>query len=252
MKVSGGVLTVPSATIAQADVTNLTSDLAAKVPTSRTISTNAPLSGGGDLGTNRTLSLDDGGITTAKLGDAQVTLAKIANIGTSRILGRVSASSGVVEELTVAQVNTLLGTSPWTYARCSVDRTTTGQALADIADLSLALVANGVYEFESILMVASSSTAGNQYGVQYSAAGATIEAQISGTLAAATSRADRISAFNTATAAYVTSGAAGGIRIQGIVVVGANAGNLTIRHLKVTSGTSTVRAQSYLKVFRIA
>lgn len=41
-----------------------------KVPTTRTITTTAPLSGGGDLSTNRTLSINNGGITLAHLSDA--------------------------------------------------------------------------------------------------------------------------------------------------------------------------------------
>lgn len=41
----------------QSGVTSLVSDLAAKVPTSRTISTTAPLTGGGDLSANRTLAV---------------------------------------------------------------------------------------------------------------------------------------------------------------------------------------------------
>lgn len=140
------------------------------------------------------------------------------------------------------------GSDPWTYARVQgANATTTTQALSDIAGLSLALLANTRYEFEAILEVQSSSTAGNQYGVQFSAAGATVHAQISGTLAAATSRSDRISALNTATPTYVTAGATGGIRIHGVIVVGANPGTLTIRHLKVTSGTATVFVESFLK-----
>jgi len=43
---------------AEGDVTNLVSDLAGKVPTSRTISTTAPLQGGGDLSANRTFYID--------------------------------------------------------------------------------------------------------------------------------------------------------------------------------------------------
>lgn len=129
--------------------------------------------------------------------------------------------------------------------------TTTGQALVDITGLSVPLFINAVYEFEANLSVQSSSTAGNQYGVNYSVAGGTVEAQISGTLAAATSRSDRISALNTAAAAYITSGATGGIRIQGIISTGANSGNFTISHLKTTSGTSTVFINSYLKLTRI-
>ena len=45
-------------TVTESQVTNLVTDLAAKVPTSRTISTTAPLTGGGDLSANRTLGID--------------------------------------------------------------------------------------------------------------------------------------------------------------------------------------------------
>jgi hypothetical protein len=44
-------------THAESDVTNLVSDLAAKVPTSRLVSTTAPLAGGGSLASNLTLSI---------------------------------------------------------------------------------------------------------------------------------------------------------------------------------------------------
>jgi hypothetical protein len=52
-----------SHTHAESDITNLVSDLAAKVPTSRTITAGTGLSGGGDLSANRTLSLDINGLT---------------------------------------------------------------------------------------------------------------------------------------------------------------------------------------------
>lgn len=48
-------------------------------------------------------------VTTAKITDSNVTLAKIANIATARILGRTTASSGVIEELTVGNGLTLSG-----------------------------------------------------------------------------------------------------------------------------------------------
>lgn len=130
--------------------------------------------------------------------------------------------------------------------------TTTGQVLVNITGLTAALVANAVYEFEAVLMVQSSSTAGNGYGVQFSAAGAAVEAQITGTLAAATQKTLRINALNTAATPFVTVAATGGILIKGILTTGANAGNLTIQHLKVTSGTSTVFIHSFLRVRRIA
>jgi hypothetical protein len=46
-----------SHTHVESDVTNLVTDLAGKVPTSRTISTTAPLAGGGSLASNLTLSM---------------------------------------------------------------------------------------------------------------------------------------------------------------------------------------------------
>ena len=55
-----------------------------------------------------TISIAAGGIVTAKIGDNQVTLGKIADIATARLLGRVTAGSGDPEELTGTQATTLL------------------------------------------------------------------------------------------------------------------------------------------------
>ena len=138
------------------------------------------------------------------------------------------------------------------YARITgSDALTTGQVLVDVTGLSLALLANSVYAFESSLSVASSSATGNQYGVQFSQAGASVEAVLTGTLLAVTQQTVRINALNTATIAFVTAAIDGGIIITGAIVTGVNAGNLTVRHLKVTSGTSTVRINSYLRATKI-
>lgn len=52
----------------------------------------------------------DGSISTAKIADDAVTYAKIQNVvNDERLLGRVSGANGNVEELTVAQVYTMLG-----------------------------------------------------------------------------------------------------------------------------------------------
>lgn len=69
-------------------------------------------------GSGTTLTIDNDVITQAKMandaiGTAEilndaVTLAKIANIATARILGRTTASSGDVEELTATQVTAML------------------------------------------------------------------------------------------------------------------------------------------------
>lgn len=132
----------------------------------------------------------------------------------------------------------------------SSDATTTGQSLADVTGLSIALATNHTYEFEALLNVSSSDSNGNQYGIQYTGTAATLEAGIIGPLAANSMQSKRISALNSATATFVTfSGSVGTALIKGTIITsGASGGNLTIQHLKVTSGTSTIKVNSYLKV----
>lgn len=138
------------------------------------------------------------------------------------------------------------------YARVSGSNVTrTAQTLADITGLSIALLANSVYDVQVCLSVACSSTAGNGYALAYSAAGASVEGQISGTLAAATQKTVRVASF-AASQTFVTVAANGGIWIQAIVTTGADAGNLSAQHLKVTSGTSTVYINSYIRAIKIA
>lgn len=131
--------------------------------------------------------------------------------------------------------------------------TTTGQSLVDITGLSISLIANATYEIEVVLSCQTTAvTTGTGYGIQYSAAGATIEGWVSGSSTTTAHKTLRLSAFNTSSQAFLTSSAqTGGIFIRGIVTVGANPGTLSARHLKVTSGTSTVFIGSYIKITRI-
>lgn len=57
-----------------------------------------------DAGANYTTGL----IETANITDANVTLAKLANVATARLMGRVTAGTGVPEALTGTQATTLL------------------------------------------------------------------------------------------------------------------------------------------------
>lgn len=57
--------------ITESQVTNLTTDLGNKVDTTRTISTSSPLSGGGDLTANRTITIQDA--STTQKGATQLT-----------------------------------------------------------------------------------------------------------------------------------------------------------------------------------
>jgi len=55
-------------------------------------------------------TIDNNAVTTAKIIDSAVTLAKMANINASRVLGRQSSSAGAPQELTVAGGITISGT----------------------------------------------------------------------------------------------------------------------------------------------
>jgi hypothetical protein len=137
----------------------------------------------------------------------------------------------------------------------TADATTTGQALANVAGLTFATAANSTYEFEAVLLATVSAvTTGVKYGVNHSGAGATLAAQIIGSSTSTAMQGEQLAALNTATAlAYLTTSAmSGAVRIKGILKTGANAGNLTIQFLKVTSGTATVKINSFLKVLKIA
>jgi hypothetical protein len=82
--------------IAQSDVTGLVSALAAKVPTSRTISTTAPLTGGGALSGDLTLGITLGGIyNTLLLGSGGNPVAQDLDFdGVSVVVG-LTPSGGV-------------------------------------------------------------------------------------------------------------------------------------------------------------
>ena len=137
------------------------------------------------------------------------------------------------------------------------DATTNGHTLVDITGLTLPLAANSTYEFEAALSVNSSTTDGNEYGMALtSTSGATIEAQVLGTLLAvspttANMQAARLAAFGSPTQPFVMVIGDGAIRITGTITTGGTAPTLSIQHLKVTSGTATVYVGSKLTARRI-
>ena len=69
-------------------------------------------------------AIADGSISTAKIVDDAVTFAKLQNITTARMLGRTTAGSGDTEELTAAQVKTLLAYAAIASSGSASDLTT--------------------------------------------------------------------------------------------------------------------------------
>ncbi len=96
---ASAVTVTPSGGIASTNVQAALAELdSEKVPTTRTVSTGAGLTGGGDLSANRTLSVPNDGITNAML----------ANMAANTIKGRNLGTTGDPLDLTTAQVAAML------------------------------------------------------------------------------------------------------------------------------------------------
>lgn len=132
----------------------------------------------------------------------------------------------------------------------SADRSTTNLTATDIPDLSIALAANKMYEFEAVLVFNSSSVAGSKVAINYSVAGAITSwfAFAEGSATLIQTGQHTLATLSATAFATVGSGSDVLCYVRGFLKTGANAGNLTAQQAKVTSGTSIVRKNSLLRI----
>jgi hypothetical protein len=149
------------------------------------------------------------------------------------------------------------GVGGWdTAAVLGADQATSSAAFVDVPGLSAALLANSVYEFEAMLNVLTSpDTTGIRYAVGFTGAGAAVVMQGIVPNTATNLITQWIAAFGTSFSTnpvMTIASQTGAATLRGFLTTAAAAGTLTVQHLKVTSGTSTVRKGSGLRVRKVA
>jgi hypothetical protein len=140
--------------------------------------------------------------------------------------------------------------------RLLADFTTNSTSLVDATitgvGLLVPLQANSVYKFRCFVTGNGADANGLKFGVNFSAAGASINAGVMCDTSGTQVRSRRINALNTATGqAFMTSATDVHGVIEGIIVTGANAGNMTIQVAKVTSGTATINGNTFVEAVKI-
>jgi hypothetical protein len=109
-----------------------------------------------DLGVT-TAKISDSAVTTLKLADSNVTFAKIQNIATMTVIGRVAAGSGVSSEISIIDSNTMNGASSTNLATAGSIKAYIDSTVASIGNLE------GGYAAGSTFPVSSGGTKKGDY-----------------------------------------------------------------------------------------
>lgn len=133
-------------------------------------------------------------------------------------------------------------------ARVTADRTTTLATLGDITDMAISIGAGETVSFEAFINGGCNNTGGSQFAVTIPS-GATLRVTFHGNVASATAFNYSQATASDGVSSTVWTANAGNrmMRIAGVVVNGANAGNIQVRFKSVTATqTTTVNANSYI------
>jgi hypothetical protein len=140
------------------------------------------------------------------------------------------------------------GSSGTTSRVSGSDFTTTNTTLTDITGLTFAASASTLYEVEVMLRVNSTDTSGLNFGFNFSAAGASIAWVCTVTNGSGSVATVGGTTLNSGGGLFNVVAKDGIITGRAWVLVGVNAGNITAKILKGTSGTATVYIGSRMTV----
>jgi hypothetical protein len=178
----------------------------------------------------------------------------------ANLTGDVTSSGNATTIATPSETTVNNNTGGWnTYKVSGSDVTTTGQTLVDVTGLvSGTLSASATYEVDGMLIVTTSTgAAGTEYGINCTGTGADQSVNWIGpsTETAGVQVLNEIGTGNNnvaGTPAFLTTASmAGSIWFHGYVTTGTGSPTIAIRHLKATSGTSTVKIGSTLRIRKL-
>jgi len=239
-------------------VTSMTGDVTAVITAGAAVTTIGALK-------VATGMIQDLAISTIKIANDAVTFAKMQNIATARLLGRSSASSGDVEEISLSADLTLvsgvlgLAVTPGTPVVLASDATSgSGNALSNVG-IALAVAASTKYYFEFFITWTTNSTSeGPKFAVSCPASPTsityTIELDPDPAINTASRRIETVQASDggTGVTSCVSNTSLHYAKISGVIRNGANAGNLQLRHGNTNSTTTiTTKAGSFGRLFTL-
>lgn len=173
-------------------------------------------------------------------------LANVEQISTARILGRTTAGTGDIEQLTAANVQSLLGLA---NARVSADRTTTSTSLGNVTDLAVSVAASETWTCEVFITGGCNNTGGSQFAIDVPASAGSLRATWQGNTNAVTAlTGGTVTTDDGVSPTFFTVNLAGQQARAAVTLVnGANAGSIQVRFKSVTNGqTTTVLTNSYM------
>ncbi len=179
----------------------------------------------------------------------------VTSSGNAATLANVPVTATFASDLTVVPPND----GGWTKYEVSTNDAYTGQTLQDIAELVSGTLSTGArYEIQAkVMFTTSADNTGIKVGIHGSGSGsaATALATITATSTSQSSaNAFIIGQIDTASAAFLAVNSGTGIAfINGFVTTRSGGGpTISLQHLKVTSGTSTVLPGSNMRLRKCA